>query len=128
MKKEKSSFTRMLMQLILIVPHMLNLVNHVFSTITSEMRLARRYIVTLIILAILFAALLATTWVCLLGMLFLYLVSLHLTWMQSCLILFVLNLLMMIIIGLLMANMKNNFFSATRKQCREICKHCNNHQ
>jgi len=120
--KEKSSFSKTIVSLIIAVPALYRLVNNFIALIELEAKLAERSLVRLFILYLVLGSLLTSVWLGILAMLSLYLVSLQLSWLMSLFIVFVMNILLLLIVGLIMLRVKHDFsFPRTRCFIRNIC-------
>lgn len=124
-QKKRTSFARLFLDLVLVVPNIINLASNMVSLLGVEARLAGKALLIILLLSLMFASLLTISWVCLLGMLFLYLISLHWSWLFSLFVIFMGNTILLLMIGIIILTIKNNlFFSATREKCRALCRTC----
>ncbi len=115
-EKKKSSFSKTIACVFSTLPSLYRLINHLLTLMKYETHLARRSVITLLLLYLLAGSLLASVWICLLAMLFMYFISLHLTWLTSLIILLILNILLLVIVLLSMLLVKNNLsFPKTRE-------------
>src|SRR5580698_3209762 len=97
-KRKKPTLGKALINLVIGIPTLLSLIGKIGSLIGFEIRLASKSLISIIILALLSALLLTSSWLCVLAMLFVYLTSLH--WSTQCILLalFGLNLILLLIV------------------------------
>ena len=87
------------------------------SLVTLEARLAKKSLVTIIILLVLMACLLAATWISLLALIVAALLSIHFSLLSSLALIVLLNIFLILVMGIAVLKLKNNlFFPVTRKQ------------
>lgn len=113
--KKKTSFIKTILNLLVVVPAILNVANKVATLIGYEGRLAGKSLIRILILAFLSAMILASTWACILILLFHYF-SMHFSFELSVGFLILINVLFLFIIGFIIARSgKNLTFPLTRK-------------
>jgi hypothetical protein len=106
---KKSTLSRMIRTLVVIIPSMINVICYLKCVIEREAQRFLNNIIIIIILSVLSAILLSATWFLLLGLLYLYLITKLTVVMSLCLLLF-LNLLILFFISLYMIKIKNHLF------------------
>lgn len=115
--KKKPILSKAILSLLIGVPTLFSLVGKIVTLIGLEARLAGRSLISIIILSVMFAILLTSTWLCVLAMLFFYLTSLQWTAQLSLLILVLLNIILLIIITLVISKFKRKLlFPHTRRR------------
>lgn len=120
--KKKRSLSAIILDMVMLIPNLMNVVQHTTTLIKSEARLAIKNIVMLVMLGIISALLLVSTWLGILAMLFIYLVSLHLSEMIALMFVLLINILFFMIVLLLLKKRQSHFLS---RDCRqEFCEHC----
>jgi hypothetical protein len=109
---KKSSISKTLLNLVLLLPSLLPSILGLLSNLTSLIRIeagaAGKRLTALIILAITIGFLLVSSWLCLLALLFIYLTSLHLTMTMCIVTLLITNLILLSIVSLVALRIKNN--------------------
>lgn len=121
MQKRKSSL-RSIMEFALLVPNIINVICNAMKLIGHEARIAGRSVVIIMISSIVFAILLASSWICILGLVLVYLLSLQWNLMLCIFILLLLNILLLIILSIFIGKTKRNLlFPATTQQCKKLC-------
>lgn len=118
--KKKSHFTDTMFNILLALPRIFNLVTRITSLVEYEAHLAKRSVVSLIVLLITSIVILTCTWLCVLGALLMYFLSLKATLLTSLLLLIVINLFVLIIISMLAMRAKNRM---TFPVTRDLIKH-----
>jgi len=117
--KKKPSFSRAILNLIVLVPTIFGLLQKIVTLLEAEARLAGQSFIQLIVLSMVFGSLLTATWVGVLAMLYLYFQSLAWTPLLSLFVLFVINVLTLIIVAFCLCKAKKNlFFPEVRSQFR----------
>lgn len=107
-------FIKIFFLLFRIIPNLIFLVK-------LEAEIAKKNIISLIILCLIAWSLITTTWLCVMGMGFLFFVSLGLTWLMSSLIMTIINLVVLMVVGLIIVNKKSNFlFPKTKNLLRQF--------
>ncbi len=121
--KRKYSFSRFIFSLVTIIPTLFNTVRHVVLLVEHEARIAKKRIVMLCVLMMIFFSLIISTWFCIIVMFFVYLISLQLSWQLSLAFILILNLLILMIVSLLIINLKRGvFFPETRELIKSVYK------
>lgn len=119
--KKKPSFSRAILNLVVLVPTVFGLLQKVVALLEVEARLAGRSFIQLIVLSMVFGSLLTATWVGVLAMLYLYFQSLLWTPLLSLFMLFIINVAMLIIVTLCLCKAKKNlFFPEVRSHFRSF--------
>ena len=114
--KKKATFSKALLNLLIVVPTLFSMINKAIMLIGLEARLAGRSIITIIIFTFVFGISLTSTWLCILAMLYNYFLSLHWSWQLAGSLIILLNLLLMIVSAIILSKSKNNLtFPVTRK-------------
>lgn len=122
-KKKKPTLSRAILSLMVGIPALLSLTGRIKSLIGFEARLAGRSLVGIMILTIVYALLLSSSWLCVLAMLFVYLTSLLWSIQIILLTLLGINLIMLIIVGCIIRNYKKRLiFPETRHLLHDACK------
>ncbi len=107
-KKQKFAPGKTIKNIIWLIPTLINLVSNITSLLRVRAFLAIRSAAVLLMLSVLFALVLASSWFCLLGMLMVYLLSIHLSWLASLLIVLLSNLLLLLVIIVAIKQAKKN--------------------
>lgn len=117
--KKKSTISKTILGLLIGLPSLISLVTKIITLIGLEARLAGRSLMSIIILSIIFALLITTTWSCLLIILFLYLIALTWTPLQALIIILSLNLILLIFVASSIAKFKKKLlFPETRRRVK----------
>lgn len=121
-KRSSHGTVKALFNLLLLIPTILNVINHYTRLLKYEACLAGKSIIVIITLAVMFACLLTATWLSALALLFFVcLVKLQWSWIAAAIIVLLLNLLLLLILSIAMSRAKNHLsFPETRRQ---LCKH-----
>jgi hypothetical protein len=106
--KRKLSLSRMLKDIIFMVPSLFFSVTNLTAIISAEAELAIKSLIILIILCFLTAALITAAWLCLLAMLFMWLLSLQISFVVSFLILFACNVVILGIVFYVISRYRKN--------------------
>lgn len=121
MDKKKKPFSRILVGLLVAIPTLLHFFQNIGEIIKIEANQAGQNIVKILIIAVLSAFLLATTWLCVLGLLFLYFLSLQLSAMLSLFFILVVNIVLLFMLGLIALRLKHKLlFPMTRQLCKKL--------
>lgn len=98
-------------------------VKNLMQLASLETQLALKSVLRILMLSVVFAMLVVTTWIGLLAALFVFLLSLHLSWLLTFLIVGLLNISMLVGVGLLILRVKKDMsFTATRRQWHKVEK------
>lgn len=98
-----------------------NIISSFFQIASLETQLTGTRLAKIIVLAVVGAVLLASTWVSLLAILLLSLTALNLSWLQSCYIVALVNVFMLVIVAVLILQQKKALgFHATRRQLSNL--------
>lgn len=119
--KNKLSLSRMLKDVIFMVPSLFFSVTNLTAIISAEAQLAVRSLIVLVILCFITAALLTTAWLCLLGMLLTFMLSMHLSLITSFLILFFCNVVLLVLVFFIISYYRRYLsFPATSNMLRKF--------
>lgn len=114
-KKKQTLFDRII-NLVSVFASISRVTEYIKNLVYSEIRLAKRKIILLLIMGLLFGVLLVSIWLCLLAILILYLMSLQLGLLFSLTIVLSLNILLLVIVGLFIYVINaESFFPETRQ-------------
>lgn len=115
-KKHKThSFIKAILNLLVVIPTILNVASKISTLLSYEGRLAGKSLVRILILTFFCAMLLTSTWICILIMLFHWFVE-YVSFQIALLFLILINLFLLTIIGIVIAKSgKNLTFPLTRK-------------
>jgi hypothetical protein len=115
-KKSKGGFTDSVLSLIFLAPKLFSFVSNIGALVKAEAHHAKRNIALILLLILISAVLLTSTWMCMLGLLYLYLTT-HLAPIPALAIVMAFNIFLLIIIALVIYLSKRNlFFPATFAQ------------
>ncbi len=116
-KKKKNTVRQFFLKALLAAPLLLSFVNNVMSLIRLEASLAGKKMIIILVLSVMAAFLIATTWLGLLLILHSYFVAmLHWSEISSLSVLVLLNFFLFLVTILIIAKMKKNlFFPKLRK-------------
>lgn len=118
---KKSFLSKIILDTSMIIFSLFNVVPKIIYLIESEARLAKKNLVSLIILFLIAAAFITSIWLCILAMGFIYLISLHLSLLVSLSIIILINILLLIITCLLISRAKHQIsFPETRHLLKTI--------
>ena len=118
--KKQFKLGRIITNSLLVVPLVFNFLDNLMQLVKLEASIAGRNIVIILMLAIVAACLLTSTWICVLIILF-YLLIAHLSLIQTMLVIIAFNLLLLLILSLTVSRLqKTILFPKTRKQ---LCTH-----
>jgi len=116
-KKSSKKKSRLIYNLLLLVPNVFNIIKNISRTIKRDTYLAGKNIVIIIILAIMLAFLLTSTWIGVLAVIFLCLIKLQFSWISAAIIVLLLNTLLVLLVLRAMSKAKDNiFFTETKRQ------------
>lgn len=122
-KNKSKSFSRFILDGILLLPTLYSLVGKIFVLVGYEARLLRKNLIKIIIIAVMSGIILASTWLCLLAAFGLYLISLGLSYALTFFVILLINILILLILGIIIKESeKNLFFRATRSHLRQAFK------
>ena len=126
--KKRISFTRMLVDCVLVIPSIINLINNLMTVLCLELKIIKRSIVSIIFLSIFMMFVFFSGWLCLLGLLLAYfLATLHWSLIFSFFILLMIHIGIWLICAIIASRIKQSaFFPETREKYREICRVCRN--
>lgn len=117
-----------IIKLMLLIPNLVNFFCNVITLVGMEARAAGKSIIIMIMLSIVLAFLVTTTWLLLLAMLFVYLTSLHWSMQLSLLAILLLNVVFILLISVIISKAKKNLsFPLLSQQCRRISHLCKDH-
>lgn len=117
----KSSWTKTLLKLMMVVPAFSKLISKFCILIENEVSVAGRGLLILVILCALAASLVTSIWVCLFALLYVYYVSIGVSAITSLLIILAVNVLLLCLVGLIIFQVKKHFFfTETRKMLRHL--------
>lgn len=120
-QKHKTSMTRYILSAITVVPSIFRFSISFVHSFSSELRLAGKSIVSLLIFLVVFGILLTTTWICLLSILFVFLTSLAWTALHALLLLLLINIVLVVIILIAILKIRRTLtFPETRQLFREV--------
>ncbi len=126
--KMRSSFSRVIMSLVLLIPNITGFLQALTRGISREARLASKSLVEIIVLAFMLGSLITSTWLGLLIFLYEYFLSLTASWKCSFALVLLLNVLLMVMICVWMNRLKRNLlFLKTRKRLHledNSCESC----
>ena len=116
-KKHHRGIGETIFNILLFIPTLFNFIRKLIALISYEIQLAGKSLIKMIILAIILAITISSTWLCLLAMLFFYFISLQLGTELSLFCIVLINILLTCIILFWMNKIKQNLlFSQLRKQ------------
>lgn len=119
--KKKPSFSKAILNLIVLVPTLFGLLRKVIGLVEIEAQLAGRSIIQLVVLSVALGSLLTATWVGVLIMLYMYFQTLLWTPLLSLFILVLINILILCIILYCISRVKKNlFFPEVRSHLRSL--------
>lgn len=122
-KTGKSKVTKSLVNLLLIVPSIINIIGSISLLFKTDARGSIRSMVIILLMSLFIVSLMVTTWMCLLAIIFIYFTSLQMSLMLSLSIILILNLLLMIIFILLVSKIKENIgFPQTTELLNSLTK------
>ena len=123
--KKKSSTSKTILKLLLVVPNILSFIFGFASLVAYEARAAGKSVIAMLVLSVIFAVVLTSIWLCLLALLFLFLVSVHFSTAASMLILLAVNLIFLLIIAWAITRTKKKLlFPITTQQCKRLFTDC----
>lgn len=106
-KDKKSTLSKNVINLLLIVPSILNVINHIGDLFKAEASESLRHAMMTIMMCFIIALLVTTSWICILAILLIYFTSLHISWSLSLCFILILNTLVLFILILLTLRIKN---------------------
>ena len=123
-EKNKGNFlSKFLFDLVMIVLSLFKVIPNLIVLIEFEAALARKNLISLIVLFIFAVSLLTSLWLCLFAMCFIYFISLHMSYLTSIFITFLVNFVLLLIILLMISRIQNHLtFPKTRQLLRTINK------
>lgn len=113
--KKTSTWRHAIINLLLVVPSVLNLASNFVSYLEYEARLAKKSIITLIILFGLAIVLSLSSWACLWIIIFLSLIN-YLSVMITMAIIFIIHMVLLVIVMLWISKTKNNLLFTNTRQ------------
>jgi hypothetical protein len=97
-----------LRNLILLIPNLINFATNITALLRMEACLAGKNIIILLVLGIVLACVLSSTWLCMLAMLLAYLLSIQWSWLSSLSVIFILNLFLLLLVAIIIVKTKRN--------------------
>ncbi len=118
MAKQSHGWTKVLTNLLLVIPSIFNIVSHFVHSLERDLRQAKRSVIVLFVLALFALTLMMGVWFTLCAMIFLWLLG---QWgiFPSLTIMLLSHIVLLLVVGIWMAKAKNKLlFSNTRELFR----------
>jgi membrane protein YdbS with pleckstrin-like domain len=119
-QKNKKGIISTILDLALIVPRTFSFMGNIKSLINIEARIAAKSLAIILMLILITASLLTTSWICVLALLFTWFQALKWTVASSIAVILLLNIIVLLVVTLFIAKHKKNlFFPETREHLSE---------